>query len=53
MKILLDIEIRPAAVTGFIEVVKTTGELVKDASGALAGVENITEEKPIKVKIYA
>jgi hypothetical protein len=51
MKLLLDIEIRPAACAGFIEVIKTTGEPCVDASGAFCGIVNIKEEPPVMVRV--
>jgi hypothetical protein len=51
MKILLDVKIEPAAVTGFIKVTKITGELCCDAFGAFCGIVNVTEEKPELIKI--
>ncbi len=50
IRVVLDIKIRPAAVTGFIEVIKTTAEPCCDASGAFCGFVNEKEETE-KVKI--
>lgn len=51
MKILLDIKIESAAVSGFVIITKTTGELAADASGCFCQIVNVTEEKPEKVRI--